>query len=71
VATLAGESLVDIATALDRDRTCVGDRVAAAGGIAQRLARAPSTISREIRRHGGRAASPRGVGWPGLLGCGV
>jgi IS30 family transposase len=85
----AGESLVDIATALGRDRTCVGDLVAAAGGIApraqrrsrlaltvcereeisrglagqesvrgiaQRLDRAPSTISREIRRHGGRAA---------------
>jgi len=84
----AGESLVDIATALDRERTRVGDVVVAAGGIApvaqgrsrlaltteereeisrglahdetvrglaQRLGRAPSTISREIRRHGGRA----------------
>jgi hypothetical protein len=83
----AGESLVDIARALDRERTRVGDMVAAAGGIAppaqrrsrlaltaqereeisrgiaqhetvrrlaQRLHRAPSTISREIRRHGGR-----------------
>lgn len=84
----AGESLVDIAKALGRERTRLGDIVAAAGGIAppaqrrsrlalttpereeisrgvarsetvrqiaQRLARAPSTISREIRRHGGRA----------------
>jgi IS30 family transposase len=83
----AGESLVDIAKALDRERTRVGDVVLAAGGIApparrrsrraltaaereeisrglahaetvrgiaQRLGRAPSTISREIRRHGGR-----------------
>src|SRR5262245_22992719 len=85
----AGESLVDIAKALDRERTRVGDIVAAAGGvaptlrrrsrlaltpheredisrglarhatvrqIARQLRRAPSTISREIRRHGGRAA---------------
>ena len=85
----AGESLVDIAKALDRERTRLGEIVATAGGIAppaqrrsrlaltatereeisrgvarhetvrciaQRLQRAPSTISREIRRHGGRAA---------------
>jgi IS30 family transposase len=83
----AGESLVDIAKALERERTGVGNVVAAAGGIAppaqqrsrlaltaqereeisrglahdesvrgiaHRLHRAPSTISREIRRHGGR-----------------
>ena len=85
----AGESLVDIAKALDRERTGLGDIVGAAGGIAPpaqrrsrlaltvgereeisrgiaghdtvrrialRLQRAPSTISREIRRHGGRLA---------------
>jgi IS30 family transposase len=85
----AGEPLVDIARALDRERTRLGDIVADAGGvapsprrrsrlalsvsereeisrglarregvrqIAQRLQRAPSTISREIRRHGGRGA---------------
>jgi transposase, IS30 family len=85
----AGESLVDIAAALDRERTGLGNIVIAAGGIAPRaprrsrlaltagereeisrglarhetvrhlargLRRAPSTISREIRRHGGRAA---------------
>jgi IS30 family transposase len=84
----AGESLVDIAKALDRERTRVGQVVLDAGGIApaaqrrsprvltteereeisrelaygetvrgiaRRLCRAPSTISREIRRHGGRA----------------
>jgi IS30 family transposase len=85
----AGESVVTIAGALERERTGVGDIVAAAGGIAPvpqrrsrlaltaaereeisrglaagdesmrsiaaRLQRAPSTISREIRRHGGRA----------------
>jgi IS30 family transposase len=84
----AGESLVDIAKALDRERTRLGAVVLAAGGIApraqrrsrlaltaqereeisrglahdetvrglaQRLGRAPSTISREIRRHGGRS----------------
>ena len=83
----AGESLVDIAKALARERTGLGNVVAAAGGIAplaqqrsrlaltvqdreeisrgiahdetvrgmaHRLDRAPSTISREIRRHGGR-----------------
>ncbi len=83
----AGASLVDIAKALDRERTGLGDIIAAAGGVAppprrrsrlaltagereeisrgiaqhqtvrgmaQRLQRAPSTISREIRRHGGR-----------------
>ena len=83
----AGESLVDIAKALERERTGLGNVVAAAGGIAppaqqrsrlaltaqereeisrglahdetvrgiaERLSRAPSTISREIRRHGGR-----------------
>jgi len=82
----AGESLVDIARALERERTGVGAHVTAAGGIApparrrsrlaltadereeislgiarhetvrglaRRLRRAPSTISREIRRHGG------------------
>lgn len=82
-----GESLVDIAKALGRERTGVGAYVVAAGGIApparrrsrlavttgereeisrgiarretvrslaRRLHRAPSTISREIRRHGGR-----------------
>ena len=85
----AGESLVDIAAALDRERTGLGDLIAMAGGvapparrrsrlaltaaereeisrgvaqdeslrgIARRLQRAPSTISREIRRHGGRGA---------------
>ena len=85
----AGESLMDIATALARERTGLGAVVAAAGGIAPapqqrsrraltlvereeisrgiaghetvrgmaaRLHRAPSTISREIRRHGGRPA---------------
>jgi IS30 family transposase len=84
-----GESLVDIAKALDRERTHLGDVVSRAGGIAPparrrsrlaltvlereeisrglarhetvrgvaaRLQRAPSTISREIRRHGGWAA---------------
>jgi IS30 family transposase len=84
----SGESLVDIAKALDHERTRVGDVVLAAGGIAptaqrrsrrvltteereeisrglahdetvrgiaRRVGRAPSTISREIRRHGGRA----------------
>lgn len=84
----AGESLADIAKALNRERTHLGDLVTAAGGIvppaqrrsrlaltanereeisrgiaghetvrrmAQRLHRAPSTISREIRRHGGRS----------------
>ena len=83
----AGESLVDIAKALARERTGVGSQIAAAGGIAppaqrrarlaltaaereeisrgiahdetvrgiaRRLQRAPSTVSREIRRHGGR-----------------
>ena len=82
-----GESIVDIASALQRERTSIGDVVAHAGGIApparrrSRLAlttaereeisrglargrslrqiagelrRAPSTISREIHRHGGR-----------------
>lgn len=85
----AGDSLVDIAKALERERTRLGVIVAAEGGIApaprrrsrlaltliereeisrglarresvrrigQRLRRAPSTISREVRRHGGRAA---------------
>ena len=84
-----GESLVDIAAALQRDRTSLGDVVAQAGGIAppprrrsrlaltsaereeisrglargagvrqlaEQLHRAPSTISREVRRHGGRWA---------------
>jgi IS30 family transposase len=84
----AGESIVDIAEALDRERTRIGAEILAAGGIApqprrrsrlaltttereeisrgiacddavramaRRLGRAPSTISREIRRHGGRA----------------
>lgn len=82
-----GESLTDIAAALARHRTSVGDVVASAGGItpvarrrsrlaltlaereeisrgiaggvalrqiARALGRAPSTISREVRRHGGR-----------------
>ena len=85
----AGDSLVDIAKTLERERTRIGVIVAAEGGIApaprrrsrlalttidreeisrglaqresmrriaQRLRRAPSTISREIRRHGGRAS---------------
>lgn len=85
----AGDSLVDIAKTLERERTRIGVIIAAEGGIApaprrrsrlalttieredisrglarresvrriaQRLRRAPSTISREIRRHGGRAA---------------
>jgi IS30 family transposase len=85
----AGESLVDIARALARERTGLSDIVIAAGGIApaprrrgplaltlaereeisravaqgasvraiaRGLQRAPSTISRELRRHGGRAA---------------
>lgn len=84
-----GETVVDIARALQRERTSIGDVIAAAGGVAPRprqrsrlaitasereeisrglvrgdsmrglaraLGRAPSTISREIRRHGGRAA---------------
>jgi transposase, IS30 family len=83
----AGESIVDIAQALDRERTRIGVDILAAGGIAppprrrsrlalttpereeisraiacgdavramaRRLRRAPSTISREIRRHRGR-----------------
>jgi len=93
----AGEPLVDIALALDRERTRLGDIVADAGGvvppprqrsrlaltlderedisrglarhegirlIARRLRRAPSTISREVRRHGGRHAyrAPRADG---------
>lgn len=82
-----GESLVDIAAVLHRHRTCIGDVVANAGGIApparrrsrlaltttdreeisrgvaagfavrqiaRQLARAPSTISRELQRNGGR-----------------
>ena len=85
----AGESVVDIARALARERTGVGRIIAAGGGIAprprcrstrvlstmereeisrgladgqslrvlaRRLGRAPSTISREVHRHGGRAA---------------
>ena len=84
-----GESIVDIARALKRERTRIGDIIGAEGGvapaprrraplalttsereeisrgvargealraIARQLRRAPSTISREIRRHGGRAA---------------
>jgi IS30 family transposase len=84
----AGESLTDIASALQRDHSRIYHIVAAEGGIAppprrrsalavtttereeisrglargesmrsvaRRLDRAPSTISREIRRHGGRA----------------
>ena len=84
-----GESIVDIAHALARERTSIGDVIIQAGGVAPRprqrsrlaltaadreeisrglvrgdsvralaraLGRAPSTISREIRRHGGRAA---------------
>jgi len=83
-----GESVVDIARALQRERTSIGEVITEAGGIAprprhrssmaitasereeisrglvrgdsvrglaRRLRRAPSTISREIRRHGGRA----------------
>lgn len=83
-----GESVVDIARALERERTSIGEVITEAGGIAPRprhraslaitatereeisrglvrgdsirrlarlLGRAPSTISREIRRHGGRA----------------
>jgi IS30 family transposase len=88
---------VDIAHALDRERTRLGDIVADAGGvappprrrsrlaltleereeisrglarregirsIAHRLRRAPSTISREVRRHGGHRAyrAPRADG---------
>ena len=82
-----GESIVDIATALQRERTSIGNVIGLAGGIpppprrravgtltlaereeisrgiasghplrqiADRLHRAPSTISREVRRHGGR-----------------
>jgi IS30 family transposase len=85
----AGESVVDIARALERERTGVGRLIAAEGGIAPRprrrsrlaltmfereeisrglaggaalrqlarqLGRAPSTLSREVRRHGGRGA---------------
>lgn len=85
----SGESVVDIARALQRERTSIGEVITEAGGIAPRprhraplaitaaereeisrglvrgdsvrglarlLGRAPSTISREIRRHGGRAA---------------
>lgn len=84
-----GESVVDIAAALQRERTSIGEVIAAEGGvappprrrpplalatgereeisrglaggasvrqIARTLRRAPSTISREIRRHGGRCA---------------
>jgi IS30 family transposase len=84
---LAGESTVDIARTLARERTGISKMIAASGGvaprprqrsrlalttsdreeisrrlarggslreIARRLRRAPSTISREIRRHGGR-----------------
>lgn len=84
-----GETVVDIARALQRERTSIAKLITAAGGIAPRarqrsrwaltprereeisrgivggvsvrglaraLGRAPSTISREIRRHGGRAA---------------
>ena len=83
----AGASIVDIARALDRERTRVGAEIMAAGGIApvpqrrsrlaltmidreeisraiargdsvramaRHLGRAPSTISREIRRNRGR-----------------
>ena len=86
---LAGESTVDIAFALERERTGISKIVGEAGGIAPRprqrsplaltagereeisrgiaqgdavrqiareLGRAPSTISREVRRHGGRSA---------------
>ena len=85
----AGESVVDIARALARERTGVGRIITAGGGIAppprcrsrrvlsttereeisrgladgqslralaRCLGRAPSTISREVHRHGGRAA---------------
>jgi IS30 family transposase len=85
----AGESVVDIARALQRERTSIGNVILQAGGVAPRprqrsrlaltaaereeisrglvrgdsvrsvaraLRRAPSTISREIRRHGGRRA---------------
>lgn len=84
----AGESLTDIARALQRDHTRILGIVAAEGGIAppprrrsrwaltaaereeisrgvaqgqsvralaRALGRAPSTVSRELRRHGGRA----------------
>jgi IS30 family transposase len=84
-----GESVVDIARALARERTGVGRIITADGGIAPRprcrstrvlsttdreeisrgladgqslralarqLGRAPSTLSREVHRHGGRAA---------------
>jgi IS30 family transposase len=86
---LAGESTVDIACALERERTGISKIVGEAGGVAPRprrrsrlaltateredisraiaqgetvrqiarqLGRAPSTISREVRRHGGRSA---------------
>ena len=82
-----GESIVDIASALEHERFCIGDVITDGGGIApaarrrslrvltlaereelsrglasghsvrqiaRGLRRAPSTISREVQRHGGR-----------------
>jgi len=82
-----GESIVDIASALEHARFCIGDVITGGGGIApparrrsprvltlaereelsrglasghsvrqiaRGLRRAPSTISREVQRHGGR-----------------